>query len=432
MAESDFASLLAQLDEPKFLRLFRYLIDSRPDDDRLYDSEPAEALDLPNAELHHTVAREIRSIGGNLPSSWYFHIAHCPPPLCTPEAFRVFVRKSLEAAFSDLRQRSELTTSICGSDYYLFSNVADSMFTEESDEFTNVAHDLFTRILNVSPKDHPRFGFSAPHVLASRARSQIASFLVDLLNQPSSYYLIARDGHFSVTPVIEHGTLLSTSAPNRPNAIGIATTAASSVKAKDLNAEALSEFEGLINSPKTLERDLQAFLERHPQFLFALDERYCEIRPHLCLRDSRQERLVPDFMARVQDSDVWDVIELKLPGDKPRVQHRFGSKASAAAARGIAELLRYRDVFSRKEYRQRFAAVFGSAPYEPGLVLVIGRGESRQPYSWRSMHAGFPNVRVVSYDDLFDYARACRDQLQSRHGSALRSGRNDSGLIERG
>ena len=61
--------------------------------------------------------------------------------------------------------------------------------------------------------------------------------------------------------------------------------------------------------------------------------------------------------------------------------------------------------------RMRVAERFGAAPYEPCLVLVIGRGRSTQKYEWQSVRLGFPKVEIVSYDYLFERARQCRAAL---------------------
>jgi hypothetical protein len=403
-------SLLSQLEEPKFLRLFRHLVELPPPDGGIYRSLASQAIDLPNAEVHYKAWEEIASIGGNLPGSWYFQIAHCPPALWDRESFRVFVENSLRTAFADLAPRLKHANDMSHSDYYFFTNVDDDMFSEFSDEFTDIAHRQFSKLVGVRRELHPRFGYSTPQTLAEHAQEHVDAFIVDLLNQPSSYYLIARDGRVSVVPVTEHGSFFSSSRVGA-DLSGLASVVTSRLPA-DLSTGLLSEFEQLLNDPRMREQDFQAFLETHPQLLFAIDEKYCEVRPHVCLFDGTGDRLVPDFMARIHDSNIWDVIELKLPTHKLTISGRTGTRTSAAAAHGIAELLRYRDVFTQRRSRERLAAKFGTAPYEPGLVLVIGRG-LRRPYEWQTTLAGFPRVRVVSYDYLFEHAKRCRAELDA-------------------
>jgi hypothetical protein len=243
-----------------------------------------------------------------------------------------------------------------------------------------------------------------------RAGFETRQFIVDLLNTPSSYYFLAREGEISVIPTTEHGAFLASNentSIERPRT-GLSTVLTSALSPENCaNATALPEFKALIDSERTKEADLQCFLKTYPQFLFALDERYCEIRPHVCLFDPRGERLIPDFMLRVEDSDIWDIIELKRPQHSLTVRNHGIEKASAAAARAIAELLQYRDFFSIRNNRNRIMHRFGTAPYEPCLVLVIGRGRSTERYEWRTALAGFPRVQIVSYDYLFERAQDC-------------------------
>jgi len=166
-----------------------------------------------------------------------------------------------------------------------------------------------------------------------------------------------------------------------------------------------------VNSRETKEDDIQRFLETNPEFLFTLDERYAEIRPHVCLVDSRDTRLIPDFMARVEDTDIWDVIELKLPQHRAEVETGSRTRASAIAAKVIAQVLRYRDWFSIRDNRRRFYKAYGTSPYEPCLVVVIGRGRLRHVYEWKTSRPFFPKVAVVSYDYMLEEARRLQEEL---------------------
>jgi hypothetical protein len=173
---------------------------------------------------------------------------------------------------------------------------------------------------------------------------------------------------------------------------------------------ALRELETLIKKPKIRERELQEFFEENPEFLICLDQRYSEIRSHVCLIDGDGNKLVPDFMMRIEDSDIWDIVELKLPNAQLAVGATGTHRTSAVAARGIAELLKYRDYFDIADNRNRFTARYGAHGYEPALVLVLGRGP--QTYDWSIVKGRFPQVRVVSYDTLFERAQQCKRVIE--------------------
>jgi hypothetical protein len=292
-------------------------------------------------------------------------------------------------------------------DYYLFTNYRYDISEDELEEFTERARNLFGKTLCLPPGEIPRFGIGTPDTI-NTSNNQMEKFLLDLMNSPSSYYLVAREGHISVVPVTEHGAYLASSIGDN----GLSTVVTSVLPS--VQSAALTDFELLINSRGTKEGDLQRFLESHPQFLTAIDERYCEVRSHVCLHDPKGSRLVPDFMARVQDSDVWDVIELKRPQHDVCVRSANGlERVASQAARGISQLLQYRDYSSKRGHRDRMKEHFGNAPYEPCLVLVLGRGRTREHYEWKSVRAGIPSVKIVSYDFLFERAQTCRTLLQS-------------------
>lgn len=77
---------------------------------------------------------------------------------------------------------------------------------------------------------------------------------------------------------------------------------------------------------------------------------------------------------------------------------------SAQAARGIAQLLAYRDFFTKQDNREEIARRYGFSPLEPNLVLVTGMGKPGLA-EWRTDLAGLPGATVVSYQYVLDQAR---------------------------
>jgi hypothetical protein len=425
------ATLISQLEESKFARLFRYLIDSDRNVPRSgFDiGKPAVPLGLPDAELCFKFAGSVGSFGHHT-AAWIYQIAHAPTFLLghnfPPDTFfrdhlkRAFI--NLKQVFPDWQRWPELRPEYLAAfdsaaegceHYYLCTNISQSENAIKS--FSQLAHTLFSEIMEIPEDRHPEFGMATPELLAEKAQQETKRFIIDLLNTPSSYYLVAREGQISVLPVTQHGEFLaSRDGQNLFSTVGVSAAVTSTL----LNQNAatlpvLAELENLINNLKVHEQDLQHFFTVHPELLFALDERYCEIRPHICLFDAKRERLEPDFMARIQDSNIWNVIELKLPTVPMTVCGQTIERASAAAARGIAELLMYRDFFSTRTNRNRVTDRFGTAPYEPCLVLVIGRGRPSHKYEWKSVRSGFPKVEIVSYDYLFERARECAYALRA-------------------
>jgi hypothetical protein len=463
------ANLLSQLEESKFLRLFHQF--SPAPDPEGWEAEDFSSisvpLDLEDAEVH------LRPIEGPAPrarapnrltASWFFQLAYSPVVLREEAAVEEFIAQNLKRAFINIRKHPDVLDVLTqrspkrlldipedpyrdlmnrrspkrllerlgvpdgrvahwdgyeplNVQYWVYTNVLfdrDRAY-EPWTRFCDNARQVFEEICGTNGGEVPEFDIATPYALERWASEDIERFLVDLLNTPSNFYLVAREGHISVIPNTEHGAFLAT-ASGLPDdrSDGLSTVISSSLTADRVpSIIALKDFEALLNDRTADERDLQAFFEENPQFLFALDERYCEVRAHVSLLDRRDNRLIPDFMARIQDSNVWNVIELKRPRDCVQ-SHRGGrSKVSAAAARAVAEALRYREAFSTRDNRRRMAERYGISAYEPCLTVVIGRGRSRQRLEWDSVRAGLPSVEIVSYDYLFERARCCRAELDA-------------------
>jgi hypothetical protein len=389
-----FADLLSQLEERKFVRLFRHLASATSDEN--YASGP-NPLDLANSEV------QIMTQGASRYSdaqNHFFQLAYLPVGLWSSHNIEAFIEASLTAAFSDLRGVPRLVESLRGlsmahatkntwpsewseisSYYFLVTNICDpALLSEDCERYTGLAHRLFEQIVGLERQSHPAFGVGNPEIFAEKAPKEVEQFVLDLINSPSSYYLIAREGRISVVPVTEHGQYATGFL--RGNDGGMtpdwAVVTSTLMNPQSITLRVLSQFEDLLNSRSVKERDIQEFLRAHPEILFSLDERYCEIRPHVCLYDPLGNRLIPDFMVRLENSRSWHLVELKLPHEGITVCSGDMEQLSAQAARGVAELLRYRDVFSTRNSRDRAATRLGIAPYEPCLVMIIGRGHPKE------------------------------------------------------
>ena len=422
-----YTDLLSQLEESKFLRLFRYLADAAT-------GTPATGpfpLALEQAEL------QVMTIAGDrwtTAQNFFFQLEHLPIACWHAANIESLLTGALTAAFTCLKRKPELLdvlaakamarptpesgwpTHWSGIDSYYFfvTNICDpALLGGDGDRYTEIAHGLYESILGISRDSHPRFGLGNPETFCERTPNQVEQFMVDLINSPSSYYLIAREGYISVTPVTEHGQY-ATGEKSQPKSPGSrnAVTVTSALRAPHLCSEKLAQFEELLNSRGTKEKDIQQFLRTTPEILFSLDDRYCELRPHVCLYDSTGKRLIPDFMVCLEPERTWDIFELKMPYDAITVQSQDSESPSAQAARGIAELLRYRDVLSTRASRKSLAKKMGTAPYEPCLVMVIGRGNPQQRHTWQGRIAGLPSVDIVSYDYLFQRAADCQTILK--------------------
>ncbi len=424
---------LSQLEETKFLRLFEYLINSQKEGTSL------QPLDLPNVEILHKYVSQYEGFyyleGGaatldGWSADWLFQISYLPPALQQRDVFRKFYENSLRNGLKDLCSRQDLlrilsrepdfSVSSAGHDqtwFYFVSNVEAEMLPPN--EMFLIARKLFEKEMGFpchpdATKGNPIIGIGSPKTMVAGDSKAVQKFLIELLNMPSNYYLIAREGKVMVTPTTHHGLYFAAS-NDSINIGNIEKGLATSIGTRNILSNtddrfALDNFSDLLNSPRTKEADIQNFLELHPQLLFALDERYVEVRPHIVLFDGRDNVLIPDFLARIEDTEIWDLIELKLPCHPITIRTENRELVSSVAAKAISQLLQYRDFFTKHENRARILKRYGIAPFEPSLTLVIGRGRPRTRYEWRSVRNFFPDVRIVSYDYLLHRARECQNK----------------------
>jgi alkaline phosphatase len=128
--------------------------------------------------------------------------------------------------------------------YYLATNVASPLEDEALDQVAKHFRRKFGGGIQ-------QFGLATPQSMASAARSETERYILDLLNMPSSYYFMARQGHISVVPATEHGWYLV--------GRGGAPVPATATSPLSRNIDGLSDLEALINSARTSEADIQRF-----------------------------------------------------------------------------------------------------------------------------------------------------------------------------
>jgi hypothetical protein len=429
--------LLSQLEEAKYRRLFKSLIE---------DHAPPPGTPISYAtEDSYVFAKHVKT--GNFSCRlMFFQMSYLPYSFLGPGVSKTFFVRELGAALRDLQTRKrwpfdseadpnvELPLALWPEEliYFFATNVHDSFIIDGAGSNADVgqavaeAKKIFLEQLGVElfrgePGELCRwlFGASTPISVARDAPDLVRGELLRLLNAPSDYSIIAREGRLSVVPTSIHGTFVASETNTRPIGevdVGLAATVCLTAPAElRIPLGVLSDFEALINSTSTRESDLQAFLEEHPELLLGLDNRYMDVRPHPCLVSNQDGALIPDFMLRVEDSDIWDIVELKLPTDS--IASAQPGIPSRRAARCIGQCLKYRHFFDYSANCARFAGRYGAHGFDPALVLVMGRG--RQVHEWRNTKAIYPTVRVVPFDYLLDRGRECRASIRSKRDDRL-------------
>jgi hypothetical protein len=77
-------------------------------------------------------------------------------------------------------------------------------------------------------------------------------------------------------------------------------------------------------------------------------------------------------------------------------------------------LLRYRDWFREKNNRESLTEKVGMEVYEPQLIVIIGRtSEFRDELDRQRLRSDNPDIDVVTYDDILQFAQRRRIIIQA-------------------
>ncbi len=274
--------LIAQLEEPKFLRFFRILMGERDPlgvEGRSPGWAPADRLDaigLRSAELWR------RTLGGEMAQAiqWFFQIEHLPPSLCDGDMLPRFLASRLWDALQEAATRPEVRRlfertyacdAFCAESehyYYFFSNIEHDYL--HSVPAARLVHQVARRTLGRHfARLVDQFGIGSPGSIAAGNPRRVEDGLVDILNAPSGYYVLAREGELSVVPVTHHGLFLSSSreGPVGDTATGFSASLFSSLRGSGAPAlTAIAGFEQLIRDARATEADIQKYLEEYPSF----------------------------------------------------------------------------------------------------------------------------------------------------------------------
>lgn len=165
------------------------------------------------------------------------------------------------------------------------------------------------------------------------------------------------------------------------------------------------QFEALINKRGVKEKELQVFLESHPNFLRGLN--YQNIYPQVVLQREEGKSLRPDFILEPYKGDWCDILELKLP--KPNlVIGRKDRDVLAGALHELAGQLReYAAYFENPKYQKWLYQTYGLRCYKPRLIGVVGRDMSKmtEPEIRRAMTC-YADLEIVTFDKLLRVAKS--------------------------
>lgn len=402
--QCDLADLVSQLEAPKFARLMRFMANLPIPRDEL--KLPAAAYGVGDTEL---LVRKFGQPGsfGLWAATWVYQQAYLPVGLWDETSIVTYLTERLTTGMRDLKAHPGSHSILYGSaqqkgDGYFLPDATEAFYYLA----TNIAKPLSDAAMDIIGyhfREHfgsrfAQFGFATPQSMAEAGPGEVRRFALDLLNSASSYYFVAREGRVKVAPVTEHGLYLT----------GTGDAAATATSSLSLDTRGLADLDALVGSRATSEADLQAFFTEHPHFLLGLDDAYCEVKPHVVLASPADTKLVPDFMVRLEDPSRFALIELKKPTARILAGNREAGVVGQVAAQAIKQLIEYTDAVSTSSARAELRRSIGAAPFDPHLVVLIGRGSPNERHVWSGTRAGLPNVELVTYDFLLERARNSR------------------------
>lgn len=141
----------------------------------------------------------------------------------------------------------------------------------------------------------------------------------------------------------------------------------------------LKELEDIINSPATVEQDLQRFFEEYPELLKG--DEYNIIIPQARILTEDKTTWRADFVLHPLDQTAFcKILELKLPQNSTVRQPRHAHlQVYSDLISAINQLRDYGEAFHSTATREKFKEVYNIEIFKPDLQLIAGR-------KWDIMH----------------------------------------------
>lgn len=172
---------------------------------------------------------------------------------------------------------------------------------------------------------------------------------------------------------------------------------------------AINQFENLLNDSKTTEKDLQKFLELHPEFL--LRDEYDSFWAEPLLKSDATNRIIrPDFVLQPRairsNSWNWAIVDLKRH-DVPLLSHkRFHMDLSHHVHRVTAQLRDYEMFFNDPRNQDVLKRRFGGIAPKPKLTAIIGRLPLDNKDDYAVLRSRIAGITITTYDEMLEFRRS--------------------------
>jgi hypothetical protein len=167
----------------------------------------------------------------------------------------------------------------------------------------------------------------------------------------NEYAFTINKDQITVTPYHSHAAY-ETFAPEQSQTI-IARPGVIAQRTRSILSQELKEFEVIINQPKVKENEIQRFLTQHRHFFRGLN--YENVYPQLVLEKRGKAKLIPDFICEPIGSEWCDILDLKIPIEKPiDVGGEDRARLAVVITDGIAQLREYAAWFEDEQNFKNF------------------------------------------------------------------------------
>ena len=182
--------------------------------------------------------------------------------------------------------------------------------------------------------------------------------------------------------------------------------------------QAVAEFEALLNSNSTKERDFQHFFQLHPEFLY--QNCFIDHWAEPTLKDGNSGEVIkPDFILKSMMLPhrpwSWQVVDLKRHNVPLLSSRRFHARLSHHVHSVVAQLRDYSEYFDNPANRREVERRFGSFLAKPKLMAIIGRipkdGALEQ---FSKLRSRLLDVSIVTYDEILEFRR-CQVERRRRY-----------------
>lgn len=268
----------------------------------------------------------------------------------------------------------------------LFDCEAESYVNEVMDDVTPGLsyNDIVTKLYQAQQADFQAFWQSV----------HVNSVMIE-------FVMSTEAGRVTVTPY--HGNAIH-EVETKPSSVMIARPAVIAKLTGAIFSDEIIELQRLINDQSTKERQLQRFLEDHPNFLTGLN--YQNIYPQLVLERDGDCALKPDFILEPFDDAFCDILDIKLPSQCLVVGRKDRLDLAAGLHQVAAQLREYAAYFEQDKYRRMVQEKYGLRIYRPRLIAVIGRDmkQMAEPQVRRAM-TQYDNLAFLTFDELVRHAK---------------------------